>query len=552
MWKRLSLLLLGFCMMGASSASALNDALAYDPALWAAYYGIDVGTGPFTLRGHEYLIEPMRCQAQVAGCKKATQGGFTLIGTLDIAHGCIHQRYPQGALYLFPDRDAVEDFSRTRFNPLIDGNPATIGRYVQGTDTVGVKKIGRAFLYLRGAGLTRSISGIEKESSKLRSIPVDVVIYDEYDLMGKNVRAKAQGRMGHSTIKRERFFSNPTIPGYGIDAYYETSDQRMWEIPCEACGRYTCPEREFPECVAIDADGRGYIRCIHCKRPINRSAGHWEAQFKGRENVGWWWSQLLSTFVDCATIIRELENPPDGNIGDVYRLRLGKAYIEAEHRLTVEQVIARCGDLPMLTSHCGPCAMGVDVGKVLHYVIGYRKNEKQYGIVKLGTVESFSELRDLARAFNVRSEVDDLRPETRAVKEHAEAAPHEVFGCDYKEGHVGGYVFDITKNEVKVNRTEICDESHVLVSRPGVVTYPRYSNTLQEYAEHMAAIAKAKVGVDVAGKPIYRYVQLDNKPDHYRHATNYFLLAARRIGPVTTGAARQRQTHANTHHDPLA
>jgi len=46
-----------------------------------------------------------------------------------------------------------------------------------------VRKVRGAFLYLRGARLSQAIEGEHKESSKLRSIPVDCVVFDEYDLI---------------------------------------------------------------------------------------------------------------------------------------------------------------------------------------------------------------------------------------------------------------------------------------------------------------------------------------------------------------------------------
>ena len=54
-----------------------------------------------------------------------------------------------------------------------------------------------------------------KEAAKLRSIPVNRVVYDEYDLMDETVPGKASQRMAHSEIfgkkyGEEVYCSNPT------------------------------------------------------------------------------------------------------------------------------------------------------------------------------------------------------------------------------------------------------------------------------------------------------------------------------------------------------
>jgi phage terminase large subunit GpA-like protein len=207
------------------------EALAsVDPWYWAFINKMQFQAGAYELAGHEYQVEPLQCEAQVTVDMKGSQLGFTQIEIVKDLHGLRYHRYPQGVLYLFPtDRD-VSEFSKARFAPLIERNRASIGRFIQNTDSTNLKQIGDAFLFFRGARVTQKVEGMVKESSKLRSIPVDRVVYDEEDLMDPEMVEEAKDRYQHSKLKEESHISTPSIPDFGIDRRYQESDQRVWTI----------------------------------------------------------------------------------------------------------------------------------------------------------------------------------------------------------------------------------------------------------------------------------------------------------------------------------
>jgi len=114
------------------------DIAACDPAYWADLYSIKLQGGVFSFADYQYELEPMQSQAQRLCYMKAAQMGITEIEVLKTLHGMIHRLYPLGVLYLFPTTDNVQEFSKSRFGPLISANWETIGQYVktggQGTD----------------------------------------------------------------------------------------------------------------------------------------------------------------------------------------------------------------------------------------------------------------------------------------------------------------------------------------------------------------------------------------------------------------------------------
>jgi hypothetical protein len=456
--------------------------------------------------------------------------GWTELWVLKTLHGMIHDKYPAGALYLFPTRDDVKDFSKARFDPLIEQNPC-IGGYVQSTDSQNIKRIGKGFLYLRGARSTKNIDG-KKSSSQLKSIPVDRIVFDERDEMEDSMVTLAEERVSHSKVKEQMYLGTPTIPDYGIDQMYQDSDQRVWFIRCEACGKETCLELEFPNCIKRTGDGTTAIRvCIHCGHEIYPESGTWRPLFPDKKMTGWWISQLNSVYIDPVKIIDLYENPPHGDLSEVMNSKLGMAYIPAENRLTQNDVLATCGDEPMLNKHDGPTFMGVDVGRELHYVIGYNKTKRQKVLIKVGRCEDFNDLHDIASRFGVKSAVIDLRPEQRKVREFQKSENFQVWACEYVEMKTGQTSWDERDRIIKCNRTEICDATHELVVGSGTLELPRRNQEINQYAFEMSNIAKVLEEDEQTGSKTYRYRKLgSSRPDHYRHATNYALLASERCG----------------------
>jgi hypothetical protein len=152
-------------------------------------------------------------------------------------------------------------------------------------------------------------------------------------------------------------------------------------------------------------------------------------------------------------------------------------------------------------------------------------------VVKLGRYDSFNDLHDLAHKFNVRSAVVDLYPEQRKVRDWQRQESFSIFGCQYMEQRSQMISWDEKDKIIKVNRTEICDATHELVSESGRLELPRRSAEVNEFAFEMCNIAKILVEDDETGSRVYRYKRLgSSRPDHYRHALNYCLIASDRCG----------------------
>lgn len=516
--------------------AVMQQFFAMDPVAWLEFNKVQLGGGPFRLKGHEYQIDIFRENAKRQCCIKGAQMGITEVWVLKTLHGMIHQRYPSGALYLFPTRDDVGDFSKSRFDPLIADNPI-IGGEVHSTDSKNIKRIGRGFLYLRGARATKSISDTRKSSSQLKSIPVDRIVFDERDEMTDEMVTLAEERVSHSAIQEMMYLGTPTIPDYGIDAQYQGSDQRVWMLPCTHCGTETCLELEFPNCIELNPRTEEWYRaCKKCKKEIYPENGHWVAQYpdRSKDMVGWWISQLNSQYIAPGYILDLYNNPPNDNLSEVMNSKLGRAYTPAENRLDPASVWACCTRDEMQYRSDGPTCMGVDVGKVLNVVIAERPNRKSLRVVKVCEVESFNDLHELAKRYNVRCTVIDYKPEIRKVREFQADETHQVFACDYVERKTGMAAWDERDGFVKVNRTEICDATHELVINPGRLALPRKCHDMERYVKQMCNMIKVLLEDKTQGNKEFRYQKTG--ADHYRHAMNYCLLASERIGMISDRA----------------
>ena len=129
----------------AEIARPATRAISEPLAEWATKR-IRLDTKPFRFDGHRYLhaiyddVSP-----HVVLCKAAQIGGTTW-AILKALHACV---MGLNTLYLFPTRSDVLDFSRSRVAPLLAQNPF-LKKLVRETDTIGLKRIGDAYLFLRG------------------------------------------------------------------------------------------------------------------------------------------------------------------------------------------------------------------------------------------------------------------------------------------------------------------------------------------------------------------------------------------------------------------
>jgi hypothetical protein len=472
---------------------------------WALNTPVILDGKPFTFDRHEYLRSPYEDPHPYEVHIKSTQMGLTVLAMLRSLFS-LRFRFFKAVLYMFPNRIAVGDFSRARVNVLIEENKNTIGNWLRHTDSVALKRVHKGNLLLRGM-----VSRIG-----LKSDPVDLVVFDELD------EARDQGavemaieRMAHSDFKEVLMLSNPTLPEFGIHKAFLETDQRYWLLKCKKCGRWTNLVEEFPDCLLETGDT--VIRaCVKCHSELDISRGEWVAKKPGvTDRRGYQYSQLFNAYVEPADLLRKYRT---GSRTNFYNLNLGLPYVEAENRLSVQEVLSLCSDEGIASQDNGPCYMGVDQGKDIHVVIARPEMDTVGRIVHLGIYKDWEELDRFMKNFNVGRCVVDALPETRNARAFALRHKGRVFLNYYNEHQKYSYRWDEGKMTVQCNRTESLDASHRAIQSQEIIL-PRESDIVQEFAQHLHNVAKKLEEDEETGSKRYIYVKLG--PDHFRHSWSY-------------------------------
>jgi Phage terminase large subunit (GpA) len=475
----------------------------------------------FSFDGHEYLRPIYDDQARHVVLSKATQVGGSTWGILRSIHSCL---CGLNTIYYFPTRTDVLDFSRSRVAPLIADNPF-LARVMTDTDTVGLKRIGQAHLYLRGM----------KSEIGMKSVPADLVVFDELDETPPEMKSLALERLAHSDFKRIIELSNPSLPDYGIDEAYQRSDQRHWTLKCPGCGQWTAPEKEFPTKLSQEVriirprpSGGHYMACPKCASALDRQAGTWVADFPERPIHGYRISQLFSSKVDPGEILEEyrITRYPDR----FYNLKIGIPWADLERRLDAMTVLSLCTDQPLLDRADDRDAwysMGVDTGRALHTVIVRttctEDREPVESIVHLAVCRDFADLDALMERFQVGNCVIDGLPETHATREFAKRHRGKVYMCFFNENQRGAPKWDSLTQQIVVNRTEALDMSRAAI-REKCVVLPRREPIVEEFAEHLTCDAKVLDEDEETGIKKYRYIRTGT--NHFSMAFTYAWLAA--------------------------
>jgi hypothetical protein len=360
----------------------------------------------------------------------------------------------------------------------------------------------------------------------MKSVPADMIVFDELDEASPDAKALARERLSHSDYRRMVELSNPSLPGYGIDEAFQVSDQRHWMLKCPSCGQWTAPDRDFPTKLGEEVriilpgeNGSHFLACRSCSAALDLAQGEWVPDYPDRPIHGYRISQLFSSKVDPGEILREYQRTRHPE--RFYNLKIGIAWADAQSVLSPTTVLALCGDRSIEESSEVPCTMGVDTGRDLHAVVSRWEGERRR-VVYLGVLQEYAQLDDLMKRFHVRRCVIDALPEIHATRDFAGRFPGRVWLNYFNEHQKGAYSWDEDERIVKENRTEALDASRRAI-RDGLVVLPRRSPLVEDFAGHMAADAKRLVEDEETGSQLYRYVRTG--ADHFSLAFTYDCVA---------------------------
>lgn len=532
-----------------------------DPIYWAIVNHIKLMGGvTFTLEGCQYMADIMRDLARHMCVMKGTQARITTAFMLRAIHSLIYGKYPKGVIYYFHDKTSVEDFSKTRFKPLIKDNPI-IKRHLKSTDSMFAKQVGKAFLTLKGASATKILDHQKKDGGALRSMPADEVIRDERDLFDDAMAKMTVDRLLDSDFKKEVDLGSPTMPDFGIHKIFKKSDQKFRLVKCMACNTYTSPAEEFPNSIQYkksDSHSRAmpYMACVKCGKEIFSANGEfvakypklYDARYPNEGISGYHISYFDTAKFDASFFMdRHQEAVLDSSeMGGFYNTYLGFPFIALEDRLRKQDVFDCCGDEVMQIHSEVGTAMAADIMKTNRVLIAEKKKNGGAKIIYMARVSGFDALYDLVGQFNVRSAAVCLRPYEESFRKFQEKCSKRdpkvtVFGVEYRDKQTNLIKTDEKSGVYALARTEAMDGSQTWI-RSGKLEIPRNCDEVKVFATECCNIAKSLETNEKTGDRTYRYREVGTGGEHYRHCVNYLKLALLNLheyqisDPVLVGA----------------
>ena len=508
------------------------------PAFWLAVKHHRNHKGEkINLETHPYQYAMLLDDAPEKICKKSTQGGVSeILGIWAMAKAIIRGRSVFGVL---PNGKLVKRWVQNRLNKSLKKTP-----YYKAVQTL-IKKEGDDVIesiQLKDVGPgVISVNSSETEDA-FAEFPGDDGFIDELDYCNQENLQMFPERFAHATDPTFWKIGNPTQLGIGIDKEYQESDQRKWYIR-HSCGNWLTPD--WFDHVVRQVDDIDYVLrdpdwtwdspdeikliCDKCGNPFSaRGKGLWVPAYKTREKHGYEFSKLIS---GTTSIQQLMERFSEGLKNETilqrfYNGDLGLARTAADSKITDDLLRSCLGDYGHKTSSIsGPSVMGIDVGKVLNVIIS-RIRRMETGEIKLIVTHilevpsSIKEIGRLIKENNVKIAVIDGMPELKLARDMKKAFKN-MFACFYHE-----QPRDRPREDrvINVNRTATLDD--VMGGfQLGDYVLPADAETISAFFKQMTAANRILDLKANFGEGVYRWVEAG--PDHYFHAFNYMVLAAK-------------------------
>jgi hypothetical protein len=441
------------------------------------------------------------------------------------------------ALYTFPADKQGEDFSRARIEPAIQESPYLSSR-LQNPNNVGLKRLGRGMIYIRGAQKRRQMIAVD----------ADCVLYDEVAEYETGIVDTMERRLASSLLGWQRAGSTPRFPADEAGQLWEQSTKRGYFVACHACGY----KQMLSVMTHLNPDTAD-VQCIRCKSSMledRLSEGEWVADSPSGLWSGYQLISLYSPRADLRRMAIRMKAVLEGRATtsatqEFYNSDCGESYLPEGGHLNADAIDA-CRSAGWAMPGAAPAAIaGIDQGKFLHVTI-YTLPGGVPHLAYCGTLRDFEQLDVLMARYNVYSAVIDALPETREATRFAERWSGRVWMAYYPRWPYAQRNIlcrwpkdtDLVQYVVSINRTAALDAVIAQFSARRVVL-PMYARELGgavdasgvgEFYRHLAAPIRVMETEAETGQSISTYVQ--NGPDHYAHATLYALIAGLRPMPT--------------------
>lgn len=477
------------------------------PGIWIVKSGIvNEMNKPISFRDRLFLYDIVNDMSKNQCVKKCSQIGGSVIMNLKVYHICKNRG--MNIIYTMPSDSDVWEFVQTKTDKIFQNN-AEIRNSLK-TSNTQFKQIGDRFVYFKG---TRS-------KAAPISTTADILIHDEIDRSDLQIIESYQSRITASNFKGTWELSNPSFTNVGIDVSWKQSDKKEWFMTCPFCGH----EQTLTWDNNVD-EINAIIVCANCKKELKeRRIGHWKKTGEGSVS-GYHISQLMASWWTAKDLIEVREKRGEEYF---YNFMLGEPYNIGEVENFRQMILDNWIDTPIDSD---PYFMGIDVGKIKHYVLGSAK-----GVFKIGAVQSREELEAIIKRYNPTIVIDS-GPERTWVEE---------LRSKYPKTHLCFYHMDKDQKEMikwgGLTKTDIKNAGYVWVDRnrtidkvisemlKGNISFYLNRDILEKFILHWENMQRI---IEERTDGTKRYVWTHSGPDHWCHSLLYYYLARLRGGTKT-------------------
>lgn len=456
--------------------------------------------------------------------RKAVQVGISEWAVVDLLYMCMELGW-SGA-YVMTKTKARDSFVAERINKILTSVPY-YRKNVGKIDNLGIKELGKGVARFLGSNAPDDFV----------SFPADFLIIDEVDLCDQENLKLVPDRLQASEHKFQRWIGNPTLEGYGIDALYENSDQKIWTVYCEGCKTYqtldwfenVIEETEFgiilrDKIYRENPDQATIHPICPCGHRINRHGkGKWLRR-KESPISGYTLSQIYSPTVTLEEMFIEYLDSKD-NVGKLqifYNNRLGFSFSKEGMKVT-EGMLLRCEqDYAPGDEYYGEnlVTAGVDVGSGALHIVIREVIEEQRRLLFVGTVTSFDALEELISRYNVAVMVIDAEPEKRLSLSFQKDHFDVVWLADYhvQESSQTDLYVHKDKQFLRSRRTSALDGLLEDIVTGNLVNF-RGCKGLYNGDYYKQMCSSTRIQQDE------KFVWINKSADHFMHAESYCRLA---------------------------
>lgn len=370
-------------------------------------YNIKTDTGVvLDFRDHAFMWDVYKDLSPKQAIMKAAQ---VTMSTCAILKAFWISKYRQiDLIYTLPTESDRNIFVGSKVNRIIAQNPI-LQDWVKDKDSIEQKQVGNNSIHFRGTWTQRTAI----------MVPSDLNVYDEIDSSKQDIIEQYATRLQHSKLKWEWYFSHPSAPDFGVDRYWQKSDQKHWFIKCGFC--YKEQYLDWPD--SVDQKRQIYV-CKYCKAELSddmRRKGRWVKKYKDREYSGWWMPLLMCPWVSAKEII---DYHRDKGEEYFYNKVLGKPFIGAGNKLIWSMFAQNLTDKLRTPAKDESIVLGIDTGLEIDYVMGDRK-----GLFYHSTTKDYDELDKHMKRWDKAIAVIDAGGDLIGSRKFYERWAGRVFLC---------------------------------------------------------------------------------------------------------------------------